>query len=95
MLMGACIYLVGRLSLEDRPYQGLWLMCLGLIAGTVLGAACKENAILLPVYIGVLEFTLLSQLSNQPRVEQQNTESAYSVQEQFYKVHYKNRPTIE
>ncbi|OUR91323.1 hypothetical protein A9Q85_00355 [Cycloclasticus sp. 44_32_T64] len=62
MLMGACIYVVGRLSLEEKPYQGLWLMCLGLIGGTVLGAACKENAILLPVYVGVLEFTLLSQL---------------------------------
>jgi len=64
MLMGVCIYVVGRLSLEEKPYQGLWLMCLGLIAGTVLGAACKENALLLPVYIGVLEFTLLSQLSS-------------------------------
>ncbi|OUR82088.1 hypothetical protein A9Q82_06965 [Cycloclasticus sp. 46_120_T64] len=63
MLMGACIYVVGRLSLEEKPYQGLCLMSLGLIAGTILGAACKENAILLPVYIGVLEFTLLSQLS--------------------------------
>ena len=64
MLMGACIYVVGRLSLEEQPAKGLWLMCLGVIGGTVLGAACKENAVLLPVYIGALEFTLLSQLNS-------------------------------
>ncbi|ORU92301.1 MAG: hypothetical protein A6F70_02310 [Cycloclasticus sp. symbiont of Bathymodiolus heckerae] len=62
MLMGACIYVIGRLSLNEKPIQGLWLMCLGLIGGTVLGSACKENAVLLPAYIGALEFTLLSQL---------------------------------
>jgi protein O-mannosyl-transferase len=62
MLMGTCLYVVGRLSLEKQPAQGLSLMCLGLIAGTVLGVACKENAALLPVYIGALEFTLLTQL---------------------------------
>ena len=64
MLMGVCIYVAGRLSLEEQPAKGLWLMCLGLVAGTVLGAACKENAVLLPVYIGVLEFTLLGQLNS-------------------------------
>jgi hypothetical protein len=63
MLMGACIYVVGRLSLEEQPVKGVWRMCLGLVGGTILGAACKENAVLLPVYIGVLEFTLLSQLN--------------------------------
>jgi len=64
MLMGACIYVVGRLSLDEKPMQGLWLMSLGIIGGTVLGAACKESAVLLPVYIGAIEFTLLSQLPN-------------------------------
>ena len=64
MLMGSCLYLVGRLNLADKPLNGLWLMSLGLIGGTVLGAACKENAVLLPVYIGVLEFTLLSRLTS-------------------------------
>ncbi|PHS72813.1 MAG: hypothetical protein COB22_04065 [Cycloclasticus sp.] len=68
MLMGSCIYVVGRLSLDEHPAKGLWLMCLGLVAGTVLGAACKENAVLLPVYIGVLEFTLLSQLSSKQTI---------------------------
>jgi len=66
MLMGTCIYVAGRLSLEKEPTKGILLMCLGLIAGTALGAACKENAALLPIYIGALEFTLLTQLrSNQ------------------------------
>lgn len=64
MLMGICLYVVGRLSLDAKPAKGLFLMCLGLIAGTVLGLACKENAILLPVYIAVLEFTLLSSINN-------------------------------
>lgn len=67
MLMGACIYVVGRLSLAEHSARGLGLMCLGLIAGTILGAACKENAILLPVYIGALELTLLSQLPTSPQ----------------------------
>ncbi|MEH6502762.1 MAG: hypothetical protein V7682_02540 [Cycloclasticus sp.] len=67
MLMGACIYVVGRLSLAEHSSRGLGLMCLGLVAGTILGAACKENAILLPVYIGALELTLLSQLPSSPQ----------------------------
>jgi tetratricopeptide (TPR) repeat protein len=67
MLMGACIYVVGRLSLVEHSARGLGLMCLGLVAGTILGAACKENAILLPVYIGALELTLLSQLPTSPQ----------------------------
>ena len=62
MLMGTCIYVAGRLSLEKEPTKGILLMCLGLIAGTALGMACKENAALLPIYIGALEFTLLTQL---------------------------------
>jgi len=62
MLMGTCLYVVGRLSIIKQPIKGLWLMCLGLIAGTVLGTACKENAVLLPVYLGALELTLLSRL---------------------------------
>jgi tetratricopeptide (TPR) repeat protein len=64
MLMGACIYVVGRLSLEKQPFYSLCLMGLGLVGGTVLGVACKENAALLPVYIGALEFTLLAQLNS-------------------------------
>jgi hypothetical protein len=70
MLMGACIYVVGRLRLQDTPVQGIWFMFLGLVAGTVLGVACKENAALLPVYIGALEFTLLRQLKSSPQAEQ-------------------------
>ena len=69
MLMGACIYVVGRLRLQETPVQGLWFMFLGLVAGTVLGAACKENAVLLPVYLGALEFTLLRQLKSNQEAE--------------------------
>jgi hypothetical protein len=69
MLMGACIYVVGRLRLQETPVQGLWFMFLGLAAGTVLGAACKENAVLLPVYLGALEFTLLRQLNSSKEAE--------------------------
>lgn len=62
MLMGTCLYVVGRQTIQDKPWQGMGLMSLGLVAGTILGMACKENAALLPVYLAALELTLLSQL---------------------------------
>ena len=72
MLLGLCVFFVGRLRVEQGSKNGLLYMWLGIILGTVLGLMCKENAALLPLYAGVVEYTLF----NQPN-EKQAKKSLY------------------
>ena len=58
MLLGLCVFVVGRLRVEQGAYNGLVYMWLGIVLGTILGLMCKENAALLPLYAGVIEYTL-------------------------------------
>jgi len=75
MFLGLCIFVVGRLRLERGISNGLIWMWAGVIGGTVLGLLCKENAALLPLYAGVIEFTLFSGVigPEQPSAGQEKT----------------------
>lgn len=63
---GLWLYISGRLRQRDGR-GGLWLVLLGLIGGTGLGALAKESAVLLPVYALSLELTLFQFRSNGAR----------------------------
>jgi hypothetical protein len=56
VLAGLIVALLGRQRLQDgRPY-GLIVMSAGLISGLILGSASKENAILLPLFMLLVEW---------------------------------------
>ncbi len=56
VLGGLIAYIYGRVrAAEIRPH-GYALMTAGLVAGLLLGMASKENAVLLLLFIGVIEF---------------------------------------
>ena len=56
VLAGLIAFVHGRRLLRDRNPRGVRLMWIGLLAGTILGLACKENAALLPLYALIIEF---------------------------------------
>lgn len=60
VLLGLTIFVLGRQRLADQRSYGIPLMTAGIIGGSVLGLLCKENAALLNLYAGVIEFTLFS-----------------------------------
>lgn len=62
MLGGLLLYAQGRLRWAQGARHGPLLMAAGLLGGTVLGALCKENALLLPGMAGILEVTLFARL---------------------------------
>jgi tetratricopeptide (TPR) repeat protein len=59
MLLGLSGYLYARARVHDRPKQALLGMSASLVAGTVLATLCKESGLLLPVFVLVLEATVL------------------------------------
>lgn len=62
-LLGLLGYILGRHHAErGRVIAGYALMSVSVAAGTVLAALSKENGVLLPLYVMVLEFTLLHDL---------------------------------
>ena len=60
VLLGLLVYLHGRKRLHDAPGRGLVLMTTGLVSGVVFGFLCKENAVLLPLMIMVVEGVFFS-----------------------------------
>ena len=58
-LAGLLLYLHGRKMALARPGRGYGLMCLGVVGMTLLAALSKENGVLLPLFILLMEFTLL------------------------------------
>jgi len=60
MLLGTLGYLIGRERLPDQPVKGILIILLSLFIGVVLGTFSKENAALLPAFIGLLELSILS-----------------------------------
>lgn len=58
VLMGLWLYLRGRESMLSGG-GGIGTAAAGLLAGTVLGALCKESAVLLPLYAFLLEAAVL------------------------------------
>lgn len=58
MFLGLAVYVVGRRRMHERVTSGAWLMFGGVVLGTLLAVACKENGALLPLVVLTLEFTL-------------------------------------
>jgi len=62
MLAGICCYLHGRQRLRLAPGPAYLWMSAGIVLFGLLALLSKENAILLPLFIVVIEFTLLRSL---------------------------------
>ena len=56
VLAGLIVSILGRQRLQDNKSHGLMVMSAGLISGFLLGSACKENAILLPLFMLLVEW---------------------------------------
>jgi hypothetical protein len=59
MLLGLIGYVVGRAQIHQSPKRAYWLMNVSVVVGTVLAVLCKEIGALLPLYMGVIEVTLI------------------------------------
>ena len=59
VLFGLYAYLVARERLTERPRVALGAMTVALVSGTVLAVFTKENGVLLPTFVLVIELTLL------------------------------------
>lgn len=70
MLLGLWLYLLGRSLLLMRSLAGWLLMLTGLGVGTVLGSLSKEQALLLPIMVWVLEAWLLPKLLFNNRLQE-------------------------
>lgn len=71
VISGLVLYLKGRLDIQNHATRGYILMSAGIVSGTGLGMLCKENAVLLPVYALVCEYTLVrSSTTSAPRTFQ-------------------------
>ena len=55
VLVGVALFTYGRLRLEQARSRGMTTMVLGVGFGTILGVASKENAILTPLFAGLIE----------------------------------------
>jgi hypothetical protein len=59
MLLGLGGYLLARRQIDVKPTRALFGMSVSLAAGTLLAALAKESGLLLPVFVLVLEATIL------------------------------------
>lgn len=57
VLIGLIMFVYGRQQLQRSASGGLILLAIGYVVGLVLGLASKENAVLLPLFIIVIELT--------------------------------------
>lgn len=55
VLVGICAYVVGRERLETNRSGAWWWMLGGMFGGGLLGVLCKENAVLLPFWVALVE----------------------------------------
>jgi len=60
VLCGLITYCYGRLKLNERPIPAFFQMSTGVVVFGILGFLCKENALLLALYLLVLEHTLVA-----------------------------------
>ena len=56
VLGGLIFFIHGRTMLAGRPLRGLAFMAGGLAGGVSLGYLCKENSVLLPIFVILVEF---------------------------------------
>jgi tetratricopeptide (TPR) repeat protein len=59
MLMGLAGYLLARSRLNESPQRAMLWMSISLVAGTLFAILSKESGLLLPVFVLVLEVTVL------------------------------------
>jgi len=59
MLLGLIGYISGRMLLDKQPVRAYWLMSVSVVMGTALALLCKETGALMPLYVLVLEATLI------------------------------------
>ena len=64
VLLGLAGYLFARSRINDAPQRALLWMSASLTVGTTLAMLCKESGLLLPVYVLVLEATVLERPRN-------------------------------
>ena len=62
MLLSLCSYLCLRIGNPELSLKNLAGMGIAVVLGMLLGILSKESAILLPLYILVIEYTLLTEL---------------------------------
>lgn len=60
VLLGLILYIKGRMRMVTGKRGGAWMIGTGLVACGTLGALSKENGLLLPVFMFVLELVLFS-----------------------------------
>ena len=59
MLLGLAGYLLARSRIDRNATRALFWMTVSLVGGTALAVLCKESGLLLPVFVLVLESTIL------------------------------------
>lgn len=59
-ILALICYLKGRLRFLGGHRDGIWIMTFGLVGCGTLGVLSKENAVLLPIFVAALEFTLFA-----------------------------------
>jgi hypothetical protein len=59
VLLGLAGYLVARKDIDNMPRRALVGMSGSLVGGTILAMFCKESGLLLPVFVLVIESTVL------------------------------------
>lgn len=64
LLLGLGVYLHARRRMPASPRAAIAGMSAGLVAGTLLSALTKESGLLLPLYVLVIEWTLLRRPDN-------------------------------
>lgn len=58
-LWGMVFYVMGRLKMnEGKPYRGSALILTGLFCATLLAMQAKENGVLIPLFLWVIEWTI-------------------------------------
>jgi hypothetical protein len=62
VFLGLLLYLTGRERAAQGRGGGLWWMSAGMAVGAGLGTLAKENALLMPLLVAVLECTLLARV---------------------------------
>lgn len=63
VFLGLLLWVVGLQRAKARPGQGRILQAIGLLGMSILAILSKENGVLLPVFAGVIEASLLARLA--------------------------------
>ncbi len=76
---GLLIFIIGRIRLSEQKPYAVAQMYIGIGLGTLLGALCKENALLLPYLALVIEITILSNLYSEHKQQRKQIITFYTL----------------